>query len=89
MQRDVFGAEGDFITSPEISQVFGEVCVGKLKSLTIPSLSIANSCMGVQLIAVWVLADWMAAGSPQECQLVELGPGRGTLASDMLRVGEW
>ena len=22
----VFGMEGDFITSPEISQVFGEVC---------------------------------------------------------------
>ena len=25
MQGDVFGARGDFITSPEISQVFGEV----------------------------------------------------------------
>ena len=26
MKKDVFGKEGDFITSPEISQMFGEVC---------------------------------------------------------------
>lgn len=25
MKQDVFGRQGDFITSPEVSQVFGEV----------------------------------------------------------------
>ena len=25
MKKDVFGSQGDFITSPEVSQMFGEV----------------------------------------------------------------
>lgn len=76
---DVFGRQGDFITSPEISQVFGE------------------------LVAVWLMTRWMAAGAAvggsdgaagtgagtgagMDVRLIELGPGRGTLMDDVLRV---
>ncbi|MHA7777032.1 class I SAM-dependent methyltransferase [Roseibium sp. M-1] len=60
--REPFGAKGDFITAPEISQMFGE------------------------LVGAACLSAWQALGSPDDFQLVELGPGRGTLISDLLRV---
>ncbi|KAM4528675.1 protein arginine methyltransferase NDUFAF7, mitochondrial isoform 2-T2 [Fundulus diaphanus] len=62
VRRNMLGADGDFITSPEISQVFGE------------------------LFGVWVVSEWMGAGRPKRLQLVELGPGKGSLAADILRV---
>ncbi|KAG0146343.1 hypothetical protein CROQUDRAFT_44518 [Cronartium quercuum f. sp. fusiforme G11] len=60
-EADPFGTSGDFITSPEVSQIFGE------------------------LLGVWFLSRWQAAGCSQSIRVVELGPGRGTLMADMLR----
>lgn len=60
-QKEVFGREGDFITAPEISQIFGE-CV-----------------------AFWVVDQCQKAGVYNPT-LFEMGPGRGTLMRDIVRI---
>ena len=65
--HDPFGVAGDFITAPEISGLFGEMCGFYLAHMF--DLAKANSDAG------------MAGG-----ELVELGPGRGTLMRDMHHV---
>lgn len=59
--KTAIGAHGDFITAPEISQVFGE------------------------LIGLWSVVVWKQMGAPPSFNLIELGPGRGTLMQDALR----
>ncbi|XP_071891751.1 protein arginine methyltransferase NDUFAF7, mitochondrial [Anas platyrhynchos] len=39
-----------------------------------------------EVIGLWCLSEWMAAGRPAAMQLVELGPGTGALTDDILRV---
>ena len=54
------GKDGDFITAPEISQLFGE------------------------MIGVYSVDKWIKLGEPKKFNLVELGPGKGTLMMDLL-----
>lgn len=58
---DPFGEKGDFITAPEISQMFGE------------------------MIGIWITDLWMQMGKPN-LNIIEFGPGRGTLMTDIARV---
>lgn len=41
-----------------------------------------------ELIGLWCLVQWRAAGAPADAVLAELGPGRGTLLADALRAIE-
>jgi NADH dehydrogenase [ubiquinone] 1 alpha subcomplex assembly factor 7 len=59
--KTAIGSKGDFVTAPEISQIFGE------------------------LIGLWCAVVWEQMGKPAIFNLVELGPGRGTLMRDAVR----
>ncbi|HZU65368.1 MAG TPA: SAM-dependent methyltransferase, partial [Novosphingobium sp.] len=39
-----------------------------------------------EMLGLWLADVWQRAGAPQNAAYVELGPGRGTLAGDALRV---
>ncbi len=39
-----------------------------------------------EMVGIWCVATWQQLGCPSNLRLVEIGPGRGTLASDVLRV---
>ncbi|KAK8813365.1 hypothetical protein WA158_002957 [Blastocystis sp. Blastoise] len=38
-----------------------------------------------ELLGIWSYVQWTKLGSPKNVQLIELGPGKGTLMSDLLR----
>lgn len=62
--QEPFGRAGDFVTAPEISQLFGE------------------------MVGVFLVHAWQASGRPAAVRIAELGPGRGTMMADVLRVVE-
>src|SRR5262249_30562414 len=41
-----------------------------------------------ELIGLWAAAVWQSMGAPEKINLVELGPGRGTLLVDALRAAK-
>jgi SAM-dependent MidA family methyltransferase len=41
-----------------------------------------------EIVGAWLIHAWELAGAPALIRLVELGPGRGTLMADVLRVAE-
>ncbi|KAJ1976329.1 hypothetical protein H4R35_002752 [Dimargaris xerosporica] len=71
---DLLGAKGDFTTSPEISQMFGEL-IGVWYVAT----------WRQQRANVQPALASEFKGTDQPIRIIELGPGRGTLMADMLR----
>lgn len=61
--RDPFGRGGDFVTAPEVSQLFGEM-------------------LGIFLVHAWE----KHLRPRRNVRIAEIGPGRGTMMSDILRV---
>ncbi|KAL3784778.1 hypothetical protein ACHAWO_006424 [Cyclotella atomus] len=59
--EQIIGSGGDFITAPEVSQLFGES------------------------ILVWLMTQYQTLGKPSKIQLIEIGPGKGTLICDIVR----
>ena len=62
VNQNPFGKTGDFVTAPEVSQIFGE------------------------LIGLWFADLWLKMDRPVKVHLIELGPGKGTLMADVIRV---
>lgn len=85
MLKDVFGEKGDFITSPEIAQIFGEVSEFTLNESFSNESNISQSFKHLQLVALWCYHEWEKCGKVKPFQIVELGPGRGTLCQDINR----
>ena len=61
MKKNPFGKDGDFITSPMISNLFAE------------------------MMALWCISFWEHLKKPKKILIVELGPGDGSLCSDLLK----
>ena len=59
--RIPFGKNGDFITSPTISNLFSEI------------------------LAIWIISAWEKFEKPKIFNLVELGPGDGSLTKILIQ----
>ena len=59
--RIPFGRNGDFVTSPTISNLFSEI------------------------LAVWIISTWEKFEKPETFNLVELGPGDGSLTKVLIQ----
>jgi cyclopropane-fatty-acyl-phospholipid synthase len=60
--KQPFGKNGDFITAPNISNLFSE------------------------MIGIWFISTWQTCGKPKDFNIVELGPGDGSLIKILLKI---
>jgi NADH dehydrogenase [ubiquinone] 1 alpha subcomplex assembly factor 7 len=75
MNMALYDSEGGYYTKPAIIGQGGDYT-------TAPEISqLFGEC-----VALWCVQEWFERGEGRNITLVELGPGKGTLMADMLRV---
>ena len=60
-KKNPFGKDGDFVTSPTISNLFSEI------------------------LAIWIISFWEKFEKPKIFNIVELGPGDGSLTKILVQ----
>lgn len=74
----------EVLTNPMSGYYMHRDVIGSSTDASVASLEVTQ--LYGELLAEWCLKEWKKIGKPRPLYIVEIGPGRGTLSDDMLKV---